>query len=128
MSPLTTDFSTSMSMATTPTTAANMATTTTNVHTGSPQQQETQKRPASYIKVIDLAKSYNIDTEKVKAEIQKINTAKREAGIKDDSHSMVSKVTDESVCSGGDKKQHGGSAKGYPKRFSAMNGGFNLCL
>ncbi len=90
-------------------------------------------RPASYLKVIDLAQSYNIDTEKIKYEIEKINAAKSEAGtssasppgVKDDLHSFASKVTEDSDLSG-DKKQSG--AKGYPKRFSAMNGGFNLCL
>ena len=141
-------------MATTATTPATNMNIPTSHTTNPPQQQHQQqqqqtsssqkqpKRPATYIKVIDLAQSYNIDAEKVKAEIHKINTAKREAAAgggvthkssldgKDDSHSMISKVTDDSVCSG-DKKHHGGgggTAKGYPKRFSAMNGGFNLCL
>ena len=90
-------------------------------------------RPASYLKVIDLAQSYHIDTEKIKYEIQKINAAKSEADAisasppegKDDLQSFTSKVTEDSDISG-DKKPSG--TKGYPKRFSAMNGGFNLCL
>ena len=118
-------------------------------HTNPSSQQQQQQppqplRPAAYIQVIDLAQSYNIDAEKIKVEIEKINTAKNEADTnanasasaattapsegKDDSHSLVSKVTEDSETSG-DKKQRGaGMAKGYPKRFSAMNGGFNLCL
>mmetsp|Transcript_23905 Transcript_23905/g.35537 ORF Transcript_23905/g.35537 Transcript_23905/m.35537 type:complete len:554 (-) Transcript_23905:219-1880(-) len=99
---------------------------------GNPKQS---LRPASYLKVMDLAKSYNIDAEKIKFEIQKINAAKSEADNssssaclaegKDDLHSYTSKVTEDSELSG-DKKQSG--TKGYPKRFSAINGGFNLCL
>lgn len=109
-------------------------------------------RPAVYIKVIDLAKSYNIDTEKIKAEIEKINNAKCEAGSntntntpsaaastsahknmsphqgKDDSQSLTSKVTEDSDVSGEKKHTIAGAGKSYPKRFSAMNGGFNLCL
>ena len=94
-------------------------------------------RPASYIKVVDLAKSYNINVEKMKVEIEKINHAKSEGDVggnetvlegKDDSHSMISKVTDDSASTGEKKLREVVASKGYPKRFSAMNGGFNLCL
>jgi hypothetical protein len=100
-----------------------------------------QKRPATYIKVIDLAQSYNIDAEKIKIEIEKINNAKcsDDSGsgkispktTKEDSHSTLSKVIEDSGCSGDKHQQHrhkGGISKAYPKRFSSMNGGFNLCL
>lgn len=98
-------------------------------------------RVASYIKVADLAKSYNINVEKMKVEIEKINQSKSDpvdvAGAggetilvdgKDDAHSLISKVTDDSASSGEKKLREAVASKGYPKRFSAMNGGFNLCL
>lgn len=90
-------------------------------------------RPATYIRVIDLAQSYNIDSEKIKVEIEKINNAKAEVhssapDAKEDSHSLASKTTDESELSGEKKLHATGATKGYPKRLSAMNGGFNLCL
>lgn len=108
----------------------------------------TTKRQATYSKIIDLAHSYNIDVEKIKIEIEKIRAAKREAGSagptataeantrtnvasldgKEDSHSTISKVTDDSEFSGEKKQGIGGVPKGQTKRFSAMNGGFNLCL
>ena len=99
-------------------------------------------RIASYIRVVDLAKSYNINVEKMKTEIERMMTSKTEADGstsgtsetavvegKDDSHSLISKVTDDSGSSAGEKKlREVVASKGYPKRFSAMNGGFNLCL
>lgn len=98
------------------------------------QHHSMEPRPAVYIKVMDLAQSYNIDPEKIKVEIEKINIAKCESGeektatdAKEDSHSTVSKVTDDSDLSG-EKRQGSTFPKGHPKRFSAINGGFNLCL
>jgi len=162
-------------------------TTPTNTTTNSPTQQ---MRQASYIKVIDLAESYNIDSTKIKAEIQRIRLEEQQAAAatvksriqkltlgskggkeststdkivavsvtgskKDSQPSSNSKVTEEcdfSASGGGgsgsgsgdrNHRNHstalfGGGAgsnnKGgynnrpYSKRFSAMNGGFNLCL
>ncbi len=97
-------------------------------------------RMASYLRVVDLAKSYNINVERMKSEIERIKSSKTEVegsstgetvGLldgKDDSHSLISKVTDDSGSSGEKKLREVVASKGYPKRFSAMNGGFNLCL
>jgi hypothetical protein len=90
------------------------------------------KRQATYIKVIDLAQSYNINPEKIKGEIDKLNTTKQVVGNeKEDSHSTVSKVTDDSDFSG--EKRHQIVGKGPSNRpgkkfFSPINGGFNMCL
>ena len=107
--------------------------------TSSMEPQTTEsKRQATYIKVIDLAQSYNIDPEKIKGEIEKLNATKQGAGnekaayeVKEDSHSTISKVTDDSDFSG--EKRHQivgrGPSKGPGKNFfSPINGGFNMCL
>ena len=120
--------------------------TTSNCHGGVPIEKNMgtsnlrmhSLRPASYIKVVDLAKSYNINVETMKVEIEKIKNSKSEGDVdgneavvvegKDDSHSMISKITDDSASSGEKKLREVVASKGYQKRFSAMNGGFNLCL
>ena len=105
-----------------------------------PNPRSHSLRIASYIRVVDLAKSYNINVEKMKTEIDRITSCKSEVEVsgttsegvliegKDDSHSMISKVTDDSGSSSEKKLREVVASKGYPKRFSAMNGGFNLCL
>jgi len=107
-----------------------------NVIGNNPRSQSL--RPASYIKVTDLANSYNINVEKMKVEIERIRHSKSDVDgnvgetvlvdTKEDSHSMISKVTDDSASTGEKKLREVVASKGYPKRFSAMNGGFNLCL